>query len=75
MMDKNKKIQEGKFEDILVEIKTMINKYYENIGRFGEVTDTTMEDLITDIDEILSGARLSEKKMILTKLEEDTTEE
>jgi hypothetical protein len=70
MMDKNKKIQEGKFEDILVEIKTMINKYYENIGRFGEVTDTTMEDLITDIDEILSGARLSEKKMILTKLEE-----
>jgi hypothetical protein len=70
MMDKNEECQEGKFEDILVEIKTMINKYYENIGRFGEVTDTTMEDLIADIDEILTGARLSKKKMILTKLEE-----
>ena len=50
---------ENKFEETLIKIKNKVNKFYENIGRFGEVTDSEMEELIADIDDLLNNANLN----------------
>jgi len=65
----------NEFEDTLIKIKLLIDKYYENIGRYGEVSDVDMEELIADIDNMLNDTKLNKKKLILTKLEEEEENE
>ena len=63
--------EKDRLEDLLVKIKIRLNKYYEEIGRYGEISNTEMEDLIFDIDEICNQAKLNKRKLILNKIEED----
>jgi hypothetical protein len=68
-MENNKNYDE--LEDVLIKVKQRINKYYENMGRYGEVEEQEMEEVIADVDEILNNANLNKKKMILNRLEEE----
>jgi len=54
----------------LAKIKIKINKYFENIGReeFENVDDKRI-NLIDDIDDILNNVEISQKHLILEKLE------
>jgi len=59
------------YEDVMVKIKLLINRYYENLGRFGVTNSDEQGALIDEIDEILNNARLDKRKLILNKLEQE----
>ena len=62
---------DNQFENKLIKIKLLINKYYEDIGRFQELTSQQMADLIEAIDEIVNTANLDRRKLILEKIENE----
>lgn len=62
-------------EEVLIKVKTIINKYYEKIGRFGEVSTDEIVEVIDKIDELLNSAKLDRRKLILNKLEDKEEDE
>ena len=54
----------------LAKIKIKINKYFEDVGRdLGYDADEMRIQLIDDIDDILDNVEISQKHLILEKLE------
>ncbi len=59
-------------ETALARIKTMIGKYYEDIGR--EVIDDSegaKQELIDSVDELLNNVEISAKHLVIEKLQLD----
>jgi len=58
----------------LAKISVLIKKHYENIGRIGgEETDLdeARQELLDDIEEILNQTPISQKHLIIERLESD----
>lgn len=59
-------------EEALAKIKALMSNHFENIGRKEfEDNDSVREELVEDIDEILSRTDISIKHLIVEKLKLD----
>lgn len=59
-------------EESCAKIKAIISKYFEDIGRENiDDSEETKQELIDDIDEILNSTNISQRHLIVEKLQLD----